>query len=134
MTGGSKREGKARRKKLAGEGESNFKGRRNHPSLHYHQEPQLPRRSRRVRKEPKMNEKMVLTKQEVCRLYDEGKKTLAEIGQVAGVTRARIGQLMDEWGHPRRRSGPPRKDKFTDLDSFTLSIVKKLVDRPRASC
>lgn len=65
-----------------------------------------------------MNKKMLLTKQEVCRLYDEGEKTLAQIGQVAGVTRARIAQLMNQWGHPRRSSGPPRKDKFTDLPSY----------------
>lgn len=61
--------------------------------------------------------KIALSKQEVCCLYDQGKK-LAEIGEAAGVTGARIGQLMNEWGHPRRRSGPPRKDKFTDLDSY----------------
>jgi len=65
-----------------------------------------------------MIKKMMLTKQEVCRLYDEGEKTLAEIGLLAGVTRARISQLMNQWGHPRRRRGPSRNDKFTDLDSY----------------
>ena len=62
--------------------------------------------------------KIVLSKQEICYLYDKGDKSLEEIGKVANVSRTRIGQLLDEWGHPKRRRKPPRKDKFTDLDLY----------------
>ena len=62
--------------------------------------------------------KIVLSQQEICRLYDRGDKSLEEIGQIAKVSGTRIGQLLNEWGHPKRRRKPPRKDKFTDLDLY----------------
>lgn len=65
-----------------------------------------------------MYKKIKLSKQEICYLYDRGEKTLEEIGQVANVSGTRIGQLLNEWGHPRYKRHSPRKDKFTDLNSY----------------
>ena len=51
---------------------------------------------------------MKLTRTEVKKLYFEDGKTLAEIAKIAGVTKQRMSQLMQEWGgfFSRKRKAP----------------------------
>jgi len=65
----------------------------------------------------KPNEKMLLTEGEVFSLYYGEKKSLEEIGKLGGVCRARVAQLMEEWGYPRCKRGRKHK-RFTDLIAY----------------
>ncbi len=51
---------------------------------------------------------MKLSKLHVQHLYFEDGKTLAEIAKIAGVTKQRMSQLMQEWGgfFSRKRKAP----------------------------
>lgn len=81
--------------------------------------------------------KMKLTKEEVHHLYYEKKKTLAEIGKLGGVCRYRIGQLMEEWGYPRRKTGFGKGPRFKTLAEYlkhsektgtqTIAILRGLI-------
>jgi len=89
---------------------------------------------------------MKLTKKEVHHLYCDEKKSLAEIGKLAGgVTRQRIAQLMEEWGYPRRASGWKKHTmKFIDLNEYlehsrktgkqSYAILLKLVKPLMQNC
>jgi len=67
----------------------------------------------------KLPKKMKLGKAEVSFYYYTKKKSLREVGKLAGVSGARIQQKMKEWKFERRKAwtlgGRPR---FTDLDTY----------------
>jgi len=44
---------------------------------------------------------MIPTKKKFSKLYNDQKKTLQEIGDLYGLSRQRIAQLMECWGLPR---------------------------------
>ena len=50
---------------------------------------------------------MKLTKEEIGKLYFHDGKSLAEIGEMAGITKQRISQLMQEWGFFRSKREAP---------------------------
>jgi len=63
--------------------------------------------------------KMRLTPAEVSFYYYTKKKILREVGELGGVSGARIQQLMVKWEFDRRKVGTPKgKLKFTNLDAY----------------
>jgi len=74
-----------------------------------------------------------LTKEEIGTLYFHNGKSLAEIGEMAGITKQRVSQLMQDWGfftHKRKAPICPWRPNRViyyrkKTDDFTCRRISK---------
>lgn len=65
--------------------------------------------------------KVIWSREQVARLYCDEDKTLQQIGNILGVTRERVRQVMDGYSIPRRKDWDrhkPQAPRFTSLSDY----------------